>query len=213
MFTQSPLPYEFDALEPVIDAKTMELHYSKHHQGYTQKLNQALADHSLAEADIETIFSQVSELPMAVRNNGGGYHNHLLFWQSMVPVKESSEQFRVLMQKSTDGGLSQLKQILDRDFGSIDKFKHKFSQAAETQFGSGWAWLVKQVDGKLVIGSTSNQDSPLMDDVSLQGQPLLLLDVWEHAYYLKYQNRRVDYVANFWQIVSWSKIAERLEEE
>jgi superoxide dismutase, Fe-Mn family len=213
MFTQTKLSYKYDALEPVIDAQTMEVHYTKHHQGYTHKLNMALQGHELEGDTIEQVFSQASSLSPAVRNNGGGYHNHNLFWQSMTPVKESAGQLEDLMQAKEGDPLFSLKQALDNEFGSIENFKKEFTQAAETHFGSGWSWLVKQDDGKLEIGSTQNQESPLMDDVSLQGVPLLLIDVWEHAYYLKYQNRRVDYVENFWQIINWLKIAERLAEK
>jgi len=210
MFALPKLQYKFDALEPVIDAQTMELHYSKHHRSYTQKLNDALMKHKgLAEASIEEILGQ-KNLPLVLRNNGGGYYNHTLFWESITPSAISAAQLTELTQGSTSSQYSRLKQALDRDFKSVENFKKDFSQAAETQFGSGWAWLVEQQDGRLVVGSTPNQDSPLMVDIQLHGRPLLLLDVWEHAYYLKYQNRRVDYVANFWQIVNWIKVLERL---
>jgi Fe-Mn family superoxide dismutase len=197
MFTLPKLPYEFSALEPHVDAKTMEIHYTKHHQGYADKLNAAVEGSSLENQTIEEIMSHVSEESTAVRNNGGGFYNHSLFWSILSP----------------DGGgepTGFLAEAITEAFGSFDEFKTKFSTAAATQFGSGWAWLVVQ-DGQLSVGSTSNQDNPLMDVVGLDGTPILGLDVWEHAYYLNYQNRRPEYIEAFWNIVNWEEVARRFE--
>jgi len=206
-FQLPELPYAFDALEPVVDAQTMELHYGKHHEGYTTKLNKALEDTDLKNEPIETILASLDSLPAKkqsdVRNNGGGYYNHSLFWQIMAP--ESSHE-------SIDSQ-SQLQSSINSTFGSLQKFKEKFEQAALGQFGSGWAWLCSNKDGELQICSTPNQDNPLMDLKSKGnvGSPILGLDVWEHAYYLKYQNKRADYVKAWWSIVNWTRVAENLE--
>lgn len=187
------LPYAFDALEPHIDARTMEIHHDKHHAGYTNNLNAAIEGTELANASIEEILKTGVGNP-AVRNNGGGYYNHNLFWEVMSP---------------NGGGQpsGELAQAIDEAFGSFESFKDQFSKAAATRFGSGWAWLIKK-DGKLEVTSTPNQDNPLMPVAEVQGTPLLGLDVWEHAYYLNYQNRRPDYINAFFNVVNWGKVAE-----
>src|SRR5690606_37621171 len=187
------LPYATDALEPHIDAKTMEIHHGKHHKAYTDNLNKAIEGGELANASIEEILKTGVGNP-AVRNNGGGYYNHNLFWETMSP---------------NGGGqpTGELAEAIDQAFGSFDAFKEKFAQAAATRFGSGWAWLIKK-DGKLEVTSTPNQDNPLMPVAEVQGTPLLGLDVWEHAYYLNYQNRRPDYLSAFFNVVNWDKVAE-----
>lgn len=188
-YTLPELPYAYDALEPYIDAMTMELHHDKHHAAYTKNFNAAIKDAGIAEMDIMDIFKNISKYPSGVRNNGGGYYNHMLFWNAMSP---------------NGGGMPKemLMKEIEKSFGSFDSFKEKFSNAAATRFGSGWAWLVYN-DGKLVITSTPNQDNPLMDVAEVKGHPLLLIDVWEHAYYLKYQNRRPEYIAAFWNVINW----------
>lgn len=194
-FENPKLSYSYDALEPYIDAKTMEIHHTKHHGGYTKKLNNAIEGTPLENQSIEEILKEVSKHPTAVRNNGGGYYNHKLFWDIMSP----------------DGGGEPSGKLMDaikKDFGSFDKFKEEFNQAAATRFGSGWAWLINQ-NGKLVIASTPNQDNPLMDISEIKGTPILGLDVWEHAYYLKYQNRRPEYIDAFWNVVDWNKVEKR----
>ena len=187
------LPYAFDALEPHIDAETMEIHHGKHHKAFTDNLNKAIEGGELANASIEEILKTGVGNP-AVRNNGGGYFNHNLFWETMSP---------------NGGGqpTGELAEAIDQAFGSFDAFKEKFAQAAATRFGSGWAWLIKK-DGKLEVTSTPNQDNPLMPVAEVQGTPLLGLDVWEHAYYLNYQNRRPDYISAFFNVVNWDKVAE-----
>lgn len=193
------LNFPYDALEPYVDARTMEIHYSKHHQAYIDKVNKALEGHpELAAKSIEQLVSDLDAVPddirTAVRNNGGGHANHSLFWTVIGPDKGGKP----------DGKLAE---AIDRDFGSFAAFVERFADAAATRFGSGWAWLVKDKDGKLQVLSTPNQDSPLMDGKL----PLLGLDVWEHAYYLKYQNRRPDYIAAFWNIVDWKQVARNFE--
>ncbi len=192
-FQQKDLPYAFDALEPNIDAQTMELHFGKHHAGYTRKFNAALSDEGITSTDIAEIFGKVSQYGPSIRNNGGGYYNHSLFWNFMSP----------------DGGgkpEGALMSAIEKDFGSFDQFKEMFSSAAATQFGSGWAWLIIDEAGKLRVINTPNQDNPLMDIAPVKGTPLLNLDVWEHAYYLKYQNKRTEYIANFWNVVNWKTV-------
>ena len=194
-FKNQNLSYSYDALEPYIDARTMEIHHTKHHGGYTNKLNNAIEGTLLENQSIEEILKEISKHPTAVRNNGGGYYNHKLFWDIMSP----------------DGGGEPSGKLMDaikKDFGSFDKFKEEFNQAAATRFGSGWAWLINQ-NGKLVIASTPNQDNPLMDISEVKGTPILGLDVWEHAYYLKYQNRRPEYIDAFWNVVDWNKVEKR----
>ncbi|MGB2867282.1 MAG: superoxide dismutase [Bacteroidota bacterium] len=190
-FKLPDLPYATDALEPYIDKMTMEIHHGKHHNAYVTNLNKAVENTEWADKSIEQILANVSKLPPAVRNNGGGHYNHSLFWNWM---------------KKGGGGMPEgdLATAINRDFGSFDKFKEQFSNAGVTRFGSGWAWLIKQHD-KLVVASTPNQDNPLMDIAETKGTPILGLDVWEHAYYLKYQNRRPDYVAAWWNVVNWAQ--------
>ena len=187
------LPYAFDALEPHIDAKTMEIHHDKHHAAYTNNLNAAIEGTDLAGLSIEEILVKGVDKP-AVRNNGGGFYNHNLFWETMSP---------------NGGGepTGELADAINAAFGSFEAFKDEFSKAAATRFGSGWAWLIKK-DGKLAVTSTPNQDNPLMPVAEVQGTPLLGLDVWEHAYYLNYQNRRPDYINAFFNVVNWDKVAE-----
>jgi len=196
-FELKSLPYAFDALEPYIDALTMEIHHDKHHAAYTNNLNAALQGTASEGKTIEEILANISTQPIAVRNNGGGFYNHNLFWDVMAPGGS----------KQPEGDL--LKAI-DSGFGSYQNFKEAFTKAALTRFGSGWAWLVKQGDG-LVISSTPNQDNPLMDLAEVKGIPVLGVDVWEHAYYLKYQNRRPDYVDAFFNVVNWDEVARRFK--
>ncbi len=193
-FELPKLHYDYKALEPYIDAMTMEIHHTKHHGAYTNNLNAALAGTPGEGLSIEEILRNVSKYPVAVRNNGGGFYNHNLFWRWLSP---------------NGGGQpsGELAEAIDRYFGSFEKFKEEFSKAAAGRFGSGWAWLVKDSSGKLTIGSTPNQDNPLMDVSELKGTPILGLDVWEHAYYLKYQNRRPEYISAFWNIVNWDEVA------
>ena len=197
VFQLPTLPYNYEALEPYIDARTMQIHYEKHHAAYTANLNAAIENSVLAEQSIEQILASVSKHSPAVRNNGGGYYNHNLFWSILTPASSSLvlETYEVL-------------QAISKEFGSFDEFKTKFSQAAATRFGSGWAWLSVDKDGKLFVSSTPNQDNPLMDVVEKQGTPILALDVWEHAYYLNYQNRRVDYISAFFNVVNWKHVNE-----
>ncbi len=196
-FKLPPLSYPEDALEPHIDARTMSIHHDKHHAGYTNNLNNALADHpELASKSIEELLGELDSLPAsiqsAVRNNGGGYANHALFWQIMGP----------------DGGgqpSGDLAAAIDESFGNFESFKEAFSKAGATRFGSGWAWLFVNSDGNLAVTSTPNQDTPLMNG----NTPILGLDVWEHAYYLNYQNRRPDYISSWWNVVNWAAVAEK----
>lgn len=193
-FTQAPLPYAKEALEPIIDAKTMDIHYSRHHLAYINNLNaQVDSFPELASLSLEQMMQQMSTFNAAVRNNGGGHYNHQLFWELMAPVGQGGEPS------------SALKAAIERDFGSLTAMQTAFNQAAASRFGSGWAWLIVNKDGKLQVTSTPNQDNPLMDLAEVQGQPILALDVWEHAYYLAYQNRRGDYSQAWWQLVNWHK--------
>ncbi len=193
-FELPKLPYAFDALEPHIDARTMEIHHDKHHKGYTDKLNSAIEGTDKENKSIEDILKNLDMNNKAVRNNGGGYFNHSLFWKVMSP---------------NGGGKpsGELAKAIDDAFGSFDAFKEKFSNAAKTQFGSGWAWLCVHKGGKLEVNSTPNQDNPLMPNTGCDGYPILGLDVWEHAYYLKYQNKRPDYVSAFWNVINWDEVA------
>ena len=191
-----PLPYAYDALEPYIDAQTMEIHYSRHHQTYFNNLTKAVAGTELEGQSLEALFAKISQLPVAVRNNGGGHWNHALFWKSLSPQGGGQP-----------GGA--LGTAINQAFGSFDEFKKQFDAAAVGRFGSGWAWLAAGADGKLFVSSTPNQDNPLMDVAEKRGAPLLGLDVWEHAYYLKYQNKRADYIAAFWNVVNWPEVAAR----
>jgi len=196
LFTQAKLPYAFAALEPHIDALTMEIHYTKHHAAYVKNVNEAVVSESIASADEAAFFAAASRLSPRARNNGGGAWNHNFFWQVMAPG-----------QSGAPTGKAQ--DAINGSFGSFEKFKDAFTDAAMKRFGSGWAWLVEH-NGKLAIGSTPNQDNPLMDVSDLKGRPLLALDVWEHAYYLKYQNKRNEYVAAWWNVVNWDAVATRL---
>lgn len=197
-FELPKLDYAYNALEPHIDALTMEIHHTKHHGAYVNNLNAALAGTPGEQKGLEELMAEVSKYPVAVRNNGGGHYNHSLFWKLIGP---------------NGGGkpTGELLAAIEKAFGSFETFKEEFSKAAATRFGSGWAWLVKQADSKLVIGSTPNQDNPLMDVSELKGTPILGLDVWEHAYYLKYQNRRPDYIQAFWNVVDWNAVAARFK--
>jgi Fe-Mn family superoxide dismutase len=198
-YTLPDLPYAYSALEPHIDARTMEIHHSKHHQAYINNVNAAIAGTDLEKKSVEDLISNLSAVPEdkrgAVRNNGGGHANHSLFWTIMKPGGGGAPT-------------GDLAAAINAAFGSFDSFKEQFSKAAATRFGSGWAWLVVK-GGKLVVGSTANQDSPLMGDAvaGISGTPILGLDVWEHAYYLNYQNRRPDYIAAFWNVVDWDEVA------
>lgn len=197
-FELPKLDYAYNALEPNVDAATMEIHHTKHHAAYTNNLNAALEGSADASKSIEALMADVSKRSVAVRNNGGGFYNHSLFWKVIGP---------------NGGGKpsGDLLQAIEKNFGSFDAFKKEFSKAAATRFGSGWAWLVKTADGKLVVSSTPNQDNPLMDVADVKGTPILGLDVWEHAYYLKYQNRRPDYIQAFWNVVNWDEVAARFK--
>jgi len=194
-FTLPPLPYAFDALEPYIDATTMQIHHDKHQQAYVDNLNKAIAGTPNEGKSLEDLVKVAGTISPAVRNNGGGHWNHTFFWDSMA--------------KSTDSEpTGDLAHAITAAFGSFSAFKEKFAAAGLTRFGSGWAWLLVK-DGKLEISSTPNQDNPLMDVAEVKGLPILGVDVWEHAYYLKYQNRRADYLTAFWNVINWNKVAER----
>jgi Fe-Mn family superoxide dismutase len=196
-FNLPPLPYAHDALEPFIDKLTMEIHHTKHHQAYVTNLNKALTDNNIEVKSLEELMAEISKYPAAVRNNGGGHWNHTFFWESMRPGGGGVPEGRVA-------------EAINQSFGSFDEFKKLINEAGMKRFGSGWSWLVKSKEGKLIIGSTPNQDNPLMDVAELKGQPILGIDVWEHAYYLKYQNKRGDYLSAWWNVVNWDKVAERL---
>ena len=193
-FKLPALPYATDALEPHIDKMTMEIHHGKHHQAYVDNLNKAIAGTPAESLQIEEIIKKISTYPVAVRNNGGGHYNHTLYWSVMSP---------------NGGGApsGDLAKAIDAAFGSFEEFKKKFAEAGATRFGSGWAWLSVDGNGKLQVSSTPNQDSPLMDVAEVKGKPILGMDVWEHAYYLKYQNKRPDYIAAFWSVVNWDAVA------
>lgn len=196
-FTLGPLPYTHEALEPHIDAQTMHIHHGKHHQAYIDNLNKAIAGTEHESKSIEELVQHAGSISTAVRNNGGGHWNHTFFWASMGP---------------NAGGLptGSLAEAIDHSFGTFDAFKEKFNQAGMTRFGSGWAWLIVK-EGKLEITSTPNQDNPLMDVAETKGTPILGADVWEHAYYLKYQNKRADYLTAFWNVVNWNVVADRMQ--
>lgn len=196
-FKLPDLPYGFDALEPHVDKKTMEIHHGKHHAAYVNNLNGAIEGTSLEGQSLNDILKNISKHSPAVRNNGGGHYNHDLFWKILSP-KGGSPQ----------GALAD---AINSTFGSFEKFKEEFAKAGTTRFGSGWAWLVVN-NGKLQVGSTPNQDNPLMDVSDIKGTPILGLDVWEHAYYLNYQNRRPDYISAFWNIVNWEEVTRRFSE-
>jgi Fe-Mn family superoxide dismutase len=193
--TLPALDYAHNALEPHIDSRTMEIHHGKHHQAYVDNLNKALDGHEMQDASIEDIMANISKLPPAVRNNGGGHYNHSLFWKVIGP---------------SQGTISEaLQAAIDKDLGGIDKLKADFNTAAMSRFGSGWAWLSKKADGTLCVCSSPNQDNPAMDIAECPGIPILGVDVWEHAYYLNYQNRRADYLAAFWNLVNWDEVSKR----
>lgn len=196
-FTLAPLPYAHDALEPHIDTLTMQIHHGKHHQAYVDNLNKAIAGTPNENLSIEELVKKAGAISVAVRNNGGGHWNHTFFWESLAAQAGGTPT-------------GKLADAINETFGSLDSFKEKFAAAGMTRFGSGWAWLIVS-NGKLEICSTPNQDNPLMDIAETKGTPILGADVWEHAYYLKYQNRRADYLAAFWQVVNWKVIAERYE--
>jgi Fe-Mn family superoxide dismutase len=199
-YIQQPLPYAYNALEPFIDAMTMETHHTKHAAGYTKNLNDACVAEKvdMQKKSLYYLLSDISNYSLKMRNNAGGHYNHELFWQSMqpAPIKLPTGQF--------------LKEI-EKSFGSFADFQKAFSEAAKNRFGSGWAWLIINEEGGLAISTTPNQDNPLMDIAEVKGYPLLGLDVWEHAYYLKYQNKRADYIANWWNLVNWKFVEERLD--
>jgi Fe-Mn family superoxide dismutase len=197
-FELPKLPYEYAALEPHIDARTMEIHHSKHHNAYITNLNAAIAGTDAEKLSIEDICKNISKYPMPVRNNGGGHYNHSLFWSIMAPNK---------------GGMptGKLMEAITNELGGWDKFKEDFNKAGATRFGSGWAWLCVNANKQLAVCSTPNQDNPLMDIADCKGTPILACDVWEHAYYLNYQNRRPDYMSAFWNVINWDEVSSRYE--
>jgi Fe-Mn family superoxide dismutase len=195
-YVLADLPYAHDALEPYIDKTTMEIHHGKHHQAYVTNLNNAIAGTELEKMDLLEIFKNMSKYPAAVRNNGGGHWNHGLFWEVMAPNAGGTPSGKLL-------------EAIEEAFESFDKFKELFSTAGATRFGSGWAWLIVDNNKKLQVTSTPNQDNPLMDVADVKGVPVLGVDVWEHAYYLKYQNRRPEYLGNFWNVVNWAEVEKR----
>jgi Fe-Mn family superoxide dismutase len=197
---QLALNYAYDALVPVIDAKTVEIHYSKHHAAYTKNMNDGTLNTDYKTKPLLQVFDEMEKYPVLVRNNGGGFYNHLLYWMIMTPQAKSGQPGDKLLK------------AINEAFVSFDKFKTAFGDAAKKQFGSGWAWLVVGSDGKLFVSSTPNQDNPLMSITEKRGIPILLIDVWEHAYYLQYQNRRADYVDAFWSIVNWGEVSKRYNE-
>ena len=192
------LPYGYDALEPYIDARTMEIHYDRHHRGYYTNFVNAIKGTAIEKSTLKEIFASMSKQTDAVRNNGGGYYNHVFFWNNMG--------------KGSTAPSKELADAINKTFGSMDKFRETFNNSAKTRFGSGWAWLYVTSDKKLAVGSTPNQDNPLMDISPVKGTPLLALDVWEHAYYLKYQNKRADYVDAFWSVVNWDEVNRRYKD-
>lgn len=196
-FTLSPLPYAHEALEPHIDTLTMQIHHGKHHQAYVDNLNKAIAGTPHENKSIEQLVKEAGSISAAVRNNGGGHWNHTFFWESLAPQAGGQPS-------------GKLADAINAAFGSFTSFQEKFAAAGMTRFGSGWAWLIVK-DGKLEICSTPNQDNPLMDIAEVKGTPILGVDVWEHAYYLKYQNRRADYLGAFWQVINWNVVAVRFE--
>lgn len=196
-FNLPALPYEFSALEPNIDARTMEIHHGKHHAAYVNNLNAALEGSDATSKSLEELMASISSYSPAVRNNGGGHFNHSLFWEIMSPNGGGNPS-------------GKLAEAINKDLGGMESFKDAFSKAAATRFGSGWAWLVV-TDGKLVVCSTPNQDNPLMDIAEVKGTPILGIDVWEHAYYLHYQNRRPDYINNFFNVINWDEVSKRFD--
>lgn len=196
-FELPKITYAYNALEPHIDARTMEIHHTKHHQAYITNLNNAIAGTDAEQLSIEDICKNISKYPMPVRNNGGGHYNHTLFWSIMGPGKGVNPS-------------GKLAEAINNDLGGLDKFKEEFNKAATTRFGSGWAWLIVK-EAKLAVCSTPNQDNPLMDIAEVKGTPVLGIDVWEHAYYLHYQNRRPDYCTAFWNVINWDEVSRRYE--
>ena len=197
-FTLSPLPFAHDALEPYIDTLTMQIHHGKHHQAYVDNLNKAIAGTEHESKTLEQLIAHAGAISAPVRNNGGGHWNHRFFWESLCSPNASGAP------------TGKLADAINHSFGSFDEFKTKFAAGGIGRFGSGWVWLLVQ-DGKLVISSTPNQDNPLMDVAEVKGSPILGVDVWEHAYYLKYQNKRPDYLTAIWNVINWGKVAERFE--
>lgn len=197
-FTLPNLPYGFNGLEPHIDARTMEIHHDLHHAGYTNNLNKALEGTDDADSSIEDILANISNHSGAVRNNGGGFYNHCMFWEVMSPNGGGEPE-------------GSLADAINAKFGSFEAFKTEFAAAAATRFGSGWAWLVVDAAGNLAVTSTANQDNPVMDIAEVKGNPILCVDVWEHAYYLKYQNRRPEYLTNFFNVINWAEVSKRFE--
>ena len=198
-FTQKALPYAYNALEPFVDAQTMEIHYSKHHAGYVKNLNAALAGTADEKSSMNEILAKVSTMSTAVRNNAGGHYNHDLFWTVLTSEKNTKMS-------------PELEKAVIETFGTIEALKEKLASAGATRFGSGWAWLVVTKEGKLVVSSTPNQDNPLMDNAEVKGTPIFAIDVWEHAYYLKYQNKRTDYLAALWNVVNWTEVSKRYKD-
>jgi len=198
MYTLAPLPYANDALEPHIDKLTMEIHHDRHHKAYVDNLNKAIAGTDMEKVPLPQLIKDISKYPVAVRNNGGGHWNHTFFWQILGPKGGGTPK-------------GKLASAINSSFGSFDKMKEEFNKAATTRFGSGWAWLIVGPDKKLKITSTANQDNPLMDVAADKGTPILGIDVWEHAYYLKYQNKRADYISAFWNVVNWDKVSENFD--
>lgn len=196
--TLPALPYAYDALEPNFDKMTMEIHHGKHHNAYVTNLNNAIAGTDAENKSIEELIANISKYPMPVRNNGGGHWNHSFFWQILAPNAGGTP-------------IGKLADAITAEFGSFDAFKEKFAAAGTTRFGSGWAWLCVDANKKLCVCSTPNQDNPLMDIADCKGTPILGLDVWEHAYYLHYQNRRPDYISAFWNVVNWAEVSKRFE--
>lgn len=192
------LPYAYDALEPHIDRMTMELHHTKHHRAYFDKFTAALPGTEFEDKSLEEIFKNIAKAPVVIRNNGGGYYNHSLFWEIMKPNGGGNPTGRI-------------SELINEAFGSFEEFKTKFNDAAANRFGSGWAWLVVKSDNTLSVCSSANQDNPLMSVSECQGTPIMGLDVWEHAYYLKYQNRRPEYINAFWNVINWDKVNENYE--
>lgn len=197
-FSQTPLKYAYNALEGSIDAQTMEIHYTKHAAGYMNNLNKAVAGTPLEKESIESILGKVSTLSPTIRNNAGGHYNHELFWTILTPQKNTQPS-------------AKLSAAIKAQFGDITKLKEQLSKAGADRFGSGWAWLVVDGSGKLAVTSTANQDNPMMDLAEVKGTPILGIDVWEHAYYLKYQNKRADYLTAFWNVVDWNEVSKRYE--
>ncbi|WP_345268275.1 superoxide dismutase [Nibrella viscosa] len=198
-FVLEPLPYPSDALEPNIDKQTMEIHHDKHHNAYVTNLNNAVNGTDMENKSLEELLASISQYPVAVRNNGGGHYNHSMFWTIL----------------SANGGgtpTGSLAEAINQKFGSYDAFKEEFTKAATTRFGSGWAWLIVTPEGELAVTSTPNQDNPLMDVADQKGFPIIGLDVWEHAYYLKYQNRRPEYISAFWNVVDWNAAEQRFQQ-